>query len=175
MGEIPDHLKPDLRVLFVGYNPGETSARTRHHYAGPGNQFWRLLHEAGITERLYAPTEDYLLLNSGFGFTNLVARSSPSSSDLSPAEMTAGARLLREKVARCRPRLVCFLGKEVYRRYAGLKTSTPLEYGPVETAVQVPGTAEFVAPNPSGRSTIPYQEKLAVFRELKDYLNNLGC
>lgn len=174
MTGIPDHLATELRVLFVGYNPGITSARAGHHYAGPGNQFWRLLEDAGITERLYAPEEDYLLLNSGFGFTNLVARKSPSSSDLSPAEMTAGAALLRNKIARCRPRLVCFLGKEVYRRYAGLKTSTAIAYGLVREGAQVPGTVEFVAPNPSGRSTVPYREKLAVFRALKQCLIELS-
>lgn len=173
MGEIPDHLATNLRVLFVGYNPGKTSALVGHHYAGPGNQFWRLLADAGITERRYAPEEDLLLLQSGFGFTNLVARWSPGSSDLTPAEMTAGAARLREKVVRCRPRLICFLGKEVYRRYAGLKTNTAIAYGPARPPAQVPGTAEFVAPNPSGRSTVPYAEKLAAFRALKVCLNEI--
>lgn len=173
MGEIPDHLAAGLRVLFIGYNPGETSARVGHHYAGPGNQFWRLLADAGITERRYAPAEDHLLLQSGFGFTNLVARSSPGSSDLTSAEMTDGAARLREKVSCCRPRLVCFLGKEVYRRYAGLKTNTAIDYGPAPPPSQVPGTAEFVAPNPSGRSTIPYAEKLAAFRALKSCLDEI--
>src|SRR6266849_4721033 len=36
------------RVLFVGINPSLRSEQVGHHFAGPGNPFWRLLHEARI-------------------------------------------------------------------------------------------------------------------------------
>lgn len=173
MNEIPDHLNSDLRVLFVGYNPGNRSSQVRHHYAGHSNQFWRLLWEAGLTERQYRAEEDGLLLQAGYGFTNLVARPSGSSSELTPTEMAAGATLLREKIAHCRPRLVCFLGKEVYRRYANRKSTEPITYGRVREGTLNHGIAEFVAPNPSGRSTVPYAEKLAAFGQLQDYLKTL--
>lgn len=61
----------------------------------------------------------------------------------------------------------CFLGKEVYRRYAGLKSGMPINYGLVDKGI-FPGITEYVAPNPSGRSTIPYSEKLSVFSRLYD-------
>jgi len=50
---LPDYLDYNLRVLFVGYNPGERAAALGHHYAGRNNQFWRLIYDAGLTGRLY--------------------------------------------------------------------------------------------------------------------------
>ncbi|PYO17629.1 MAG: hypothetical protein DMD85_23055, partial [Candidatus Rokuibacteriota bacterium] len=41
-------LCPKPRILFVGINPSLTSARVGHHFAGPGNPFYRLLHAAGF-------------------------------------------------------------------------------------------------------------------------------
>jgi len=167
---LPDYLACNLKVLFVGYNPGERSAALQHHYAGRGNQFWRLLHEAGLTGRLYLPEEDNLLLLEGYGLTNLVPRPSKSSSDLSSVEMRAGAAQLRQKLAQYFPGVVCFLGKEVYRKYAGLKTGMPVVYGPIAGKGEFPDIREFVAPNPSGRNTVPYAEKLAAFQQLRDFV-----
>lgn len=50
---LPDHLRPGLRILFVGINPGVRSAQTGHHFAGHSNRFWKLLYESGlVTEPL---------------------------------------------------------------------------------------------------------------------------
>jgi len=43
-----DRVGPDLRVLFVGINPGMRSAAVGHHFAGPSNRFWKLLHESAL-------------------------------------------------------------------------------------------------------------------------------
>ena len=45
---LPARLGPKPRILFVGINPSLTSARVGHHFAGPGNPFYRLLHAAGF-------------------------------------------------------------------------------------------------------------------------------
>lgn len=171
MKGLPDYLDYNMKVLFVGYNPGERSANLGHHYAGRGNQFWRLLCDAGFTDRLYRPEEDSLLLAEGYGLTNLVGRPSKSSADLSPGEMREGAVDLRRKVEQYRPGLVCFLGKDVYRKYAGLKSTDKIGYGPVPEVNRIQSVKEFVAPNPSGRSTIPYSEKLLFFRSLKEIIS----
>lgn len=172
MSGLPDYLDYNLRVLFVGYNPGERAASLGHHYAGRGNRFWRLMYESGLTERLYRPEEDGMLLHRGFGLTNLVPRPSRSSSDLTPGEMLAGAAGLRKKIALYRPEVVCFLGKEVYRKYAGVKSGTPVRYGPVYCGEGDSGVIEFVAPNPSGRSTVPYDEMLQAFHRLRDFVES---
>lgn len=164
---LPDYLDYNLKIVFVGYNPGERSACLGHHYAGRGNQFWRLLYDAGLTERLYRPEEDLLLLSLGYGLTNLAPRPSRSSSDLGSVEKKEGAADLRRKVAEYRPRLVCFLGKEVYRWYTGKRQGDPVEYGLVSEMQVFPDIAEYIAPNPSGRSTLPYKFKLNCFLQLR--------
>lgn len=166
MNTLPDYLEYNLKVIFVGYNPGENAAVLGHHYAGRGNQFWRLLYDSGLTPRLYMPQEDSSLLQLGYGLTNIVARPSRSSSDLGKKEMQAGAEILRGKISRYKPQLVCLLGKEVYRHYAGLSSSTSFNFGTATTVI-VPGVKEFIAPNPSSRSTIPYDVKLNYFRQIK--------
>src|SRR5687768_18516687 len=64
---IPDVIAPDLNVLFCGINPGLYSGATGHHFARPGNRFWPSLHGAGFTRRLLDPSEERLLLASGYG------------------------------------------------------------------------------------------------------------
>ena len=43
-----DRIRPGVRVLFVGINPGVRSALTGHHFAGFSNRFWKLLYESGL-------------------------------------------------------------------------------------------------------------------------------
>ena len=171
MQGIPDHLDHNLKILFVGYNPGERSAETRHHYAGRNNQFWRLLYDSGLTARLVPSDEDYLLpKEEGYGLTNIVARPSKSSSDLKRTEMQEGADILKRKIMEFQPRIVCLLGKDVYRNYAGLKATAPVQYGPVVQNVLHADIKEYVGPNPSGRNVITYAAKLSYFKELKNLL-----
>ncbi|MGE5474415.1 MAG: mismatch-specific DNA-glycosylase [Ignavibacteriales bacterium] len=167
IGALPDYLENNLKIIFIGYNPGERSASVRHHYAGYGNQFWKLLFESGLTSKLYKADEDSLLLKEGYGLTNIIERSSKSSSDLSSKEMKSGAKVLREKIIKFKPIVACFLGKEIYRQYAGLKSGIEIPYGLIEKSNVSPFTRDYVAYNPSGRSFVPYQEKLMVFQDLK--------
>lgn len=163
----PDLLAPDLDVLFVGINPGRKSAADGHNFAGPGNHFWRLLHDSGWTPRRYEPHEEGQLLSHGIGITNVVSRASRGEDDLTWDELVAGGVKLRETIGRLRPRVVAMLGKNVYRAYAGLRRSAAVEWGRQEKSV-VDGIIEFVAPNPSARSTIPYEQRLAAYRALRD-------
>ncbi|MHB8576273.1 MAG: mismatch-specific DNA-glycosylase, partial [Dehalococcoidia bacterium] len=71
---LPTHLRPNLDLVLCGCNPGLFSAAVGHYFARPGNAFWRLLAEARITPRLYAPDEDSDLLDLGIGLMDVVAR-----------------------------------------------------------------------------------------------------
>lgn len=163
---VPDVLAPGLAVVFVGLNPGRHSAAAGHHFAGPANHFWRLLAEAGFTPRQLAPSDDRLLPRWGIGITNLVSRPTRGEADLDWDEMLAAARDLRRKMADYRPRVVALLGKQVYRAYAGLARSAPVAWG-LQPRQTVAGILEFLAPNPSPRSTVPYEERLRLFRDLR--------
>ena len=97
-----DLLRPDLKLLFCGYNPSLRSGATGCHYAHPGNRFWRVLHAAGITERLYKPEEDEALLDRGIGFTNLCPRPTRRADELTREEILAGSDALEATLERLR-------------------------------------------------------------------------
>jgi mismatch-specific thymine-DNA glycosylase len=169
---LPDYLDFNLKIIFVGYNPGEKSAILGQHYAGRGNQFWKLLFESGLTSRLYKPEESQQLLSEGYGLTNIVSRPSKSSSDLTLKEMEEGAIELNKKMQKFKPLIICFLGKEIYRKYENLKPSTPINYG-IAYSSSNKQIILYIAPNPSGRSTIPYTMKLDIFKKLYTIIKTL--
>ena len=94
---VDDLLGPDLRLLFVGINPGLWTAAVNAHFARPGNRFWPALHQAGITTRLVdasagLPDEDAAdLRRRGVGITNLVNVATARADELTRAELRAGA------------------------------------------------------------------------------------
>ena len=143
---LDDVVATGLVVVFAGINPSLYSAATGRHFARPGNRFWPALHLAGWTPRLLHPSEQLELPSYGVGVTNLVPRATATAAELVPAELVAGARALREKLADWRPGAVAFLGVTAYRvgfgdRRAGLGRQ------PVDVA---PGVQTWVLPNPSG-------------------------
>src|ERR1700746_656982 len=97
--DVPDVLPPGLRIVFVGINPGRVSAAARAHFANPRNDFWRLLHAAGLTSRLYEPPEQFALLAEGIGVTNAAYRTTPGSGDLRRADFAGSAERL-ESISR---------------------------------------------------------------------------
>ena len=54
MPRLRPRLCPRPRILFVGINPSLRSAEVGHHFAGPGNPFWRLLHAAALVPEQFA-------------------------------------------------------------------------------------------------------------------------
>lgn len=155
-------------MLLVGINPGLRSAEVGHHFAGHGNPFWRLLHAAGLTPVLLAPTEDRRLAEYGIALTNLCARPTRSAADLRPAEIETGRRLLARKVARLRPRAVAFVGLSLYQWYFRVARSG----GPGPKPEQIAGAPVFVVPNPSGlNASFPgFRHKLPWFQALADFV-----
>src|SRR5213079_1338203 len=100
---LPDVIAPNLRVLFCGINPGLWSAAVGHHFARPGNRFWKVLHAAGFTEELLSPSDERRLLRVGVGVTNLVSRATASAAELDRDELRRGGRNLARKIRRLRP------------------------------------------------------------------------
>jgi TDG/mug DNA glycosylase family protein len=142
---VRDVIGPGLKILFCGINPGLYSGATGHHFARPGNRFWPTLYGAGFTPRLLDPSEEWELLDLGYGITNLVARATATADELAPAELLAGRKRLERKVKRHRPYTVAVLGIGAYRTAFGERTAT---LGPQEKSIA--GAALWVLPNPSG-------------------------
>jgi TDG/mug DNA glycosylase family protein len=142
---LPDVIASGLTVLFCGINPGLYSAAVGHHFARPGNRFWPALHSGGFTKRLLTPNEDGLLLESGYGLTNLVARATAGADELSTAELIAGMQLLERKIHRYAPRWIAILGVGAYRSAFGRPRA-----GLGEQSESLAGAEIWVLPNPSG-------------------------
>jgi double-stranded uracil-DNA glycosylase len=106
---LPDQLRIDLRLVFVGTAASTRSASVGHYYAHPGNRFWRALHEAGITPRRYQPGEFSALLELGIGFTDL--SKSGAGMDHQIARQSFAVADFRVKIARYRPKTIAFTSK----------------------------------------------------------------
>src|SRR3954462_737844 len=68
---LPDVLVPGLALVFCGTAPSPTSAARGAYYAGPGNRFWDILAETGLTPRLLAPEDYPVLPQFGIGLTDI--------------------------------------------------------------------------------------------------------
>jgi double-stranded uracil-DNA glycosylase len=167
-----DRIRPGVRVLLVGINPGVRSALTGHHFAGYSNRFWKLLHQAGLVPELLSPEQDDDLPEWGFGITNLVPRPTPGIGDLRPEEYEAGRAALLRKIRRYKPAVVALVGVTLYRALFGSKSAR------VALGLQDDtwgGARVFVLPNPSGRNAnYSYEEMLEAFRALHAWLERGG-
>jgi TDG/mug DNA glycosylase family protein len=161
---IPDVIGPGVRYLFVGINPGLWSGATGHHFARPGNRFWPTLHGAGFTPHLLAPDDDATLMALGIGITNLVNRATAKASQVSDAELRAGAARLRGTIERHRPLAVAVLGVSAYRMAFGDPAAA---IGPVTEPLA--GAELWVLPNPSGLNA-HYQlpQLVDLFRQFRE-------
>lgn len=92
-----------------------------HHYAGPGNHFWKCLYLSGLTHEQMNAEEDFKLLDYGIGFTNMVQRATKGSADLTRKEIKEGSHLLHEKLRRYRPKIAVFNGKLIFEVFSGKK------------------------------------------------------
>jgi TDG/mug DNA glycosylase family protein len=169
-----DCIRPPVRVLFVGINPGVRSSQTGHHFAGYSNRFWKLLYESRLVDEPITYADDRRLPEWGFGITNLVPRPTPGIDTLRAEEYVAGARALRRKIRRVKPEIVVFTGvtlfRAVFERRAPVKISVGLQ------RERIDGAAVFVLPNPSGRNAnYSYGEMLAAFRRLRRLLGTGGA
>ena len=155
------------RILFVGINPSLTSGRVGHHFAGPGNPFWRLLRAAGIVPEALTHQEDLRLVEFQLALTNLCARATRSAAELTTAEMERGRRLLARKIARLKPAVVAFVGLTLYQRYFGLAHSG----GAGAKEERISGARVFVVPNPSGlNAAFPgFRHKLVWYEQLREF------
>ena len=163
-----DRIRPGVRVLFVGINPGVRSALTGHHFAGFSNRFWKLLYESRLVPEPIGFQDDDRLPEWGYGITNIVPRATPGIDTLEKQEYVNGRVRLRRKVLRYRPTVVAAVGVTVFRALF------PERRGQVALGRQperIGDSTVFVLPNPSGRNAnYSYKEMLAAFSLLRKAL-----
>jgi TDG/mug DNA glycosylase family protein len=161
--DVPDVLAPGLRVIFCGINPGRVSAAARAHFANPRNDFWRVLHDAGFTPRLFAPDAQFELLELGYGVTNAAYRTTPGSGDLRRADFAGSAERLERIAYDLRPHTIAFVGKEAYRGTFGDRPALGSQDR------RLGDTLLFVLPSTSSaNAAVPYAERLRWFAALAE-------
>lgn len=165
--KVPDWVGPDLRLLFVGINPGLWTAATQTHFAYPGNRFYPALLKAGIIERdldradgMSEADRDYFL-SRGLGITNVAHRTTAKASELSRSELRSGGEKLREFITDHQPRVVAVAGITAYRTAFDRPKAV---MGRQEDTLE--GVELWVVPNPSGLNAHETVDSLAVaYRE----------
>ena len=145
-----DLLAEDLVLIVCGSAAGTRSARLGQYYAVPGNKFWRTLARTGLTPRALAPAQWRELLAYGIGLTDLVKRQSGGDAEIDFRR--AGRRALAHKIARLRPRMLCFNGKRAASEFLGRRA---VAYG--LQPERIGATRIFVAPSTSGAANGAWQ------------------
>ena len=162
---MPDILGPGLRLVFCGINPGFRSADVGAHFANPRNDFWRLLADAGFTPRPLDPSEQWSLLELGYGLTNAAPRTTQESGDLRRADFAGSAERLKQIAGELRPEGLAFVGKAAYEGAFRERPGLGLQNRPLA------GTWLFVLPSTSpANAAVSYEERLRWFVALHDHL-----
>jgi mismatch-specific thymine-DNA glycosylase len=156
-----------MKLILVGCNPGDRSARVGHYYAGRGNEFWPLLYESGIIPELIDHRNDKRLIEFGIGLTDLVKRSTRGVEELERQDYAEGRILLAQKLEEYAPRVVAFNGKITYEKFA----QRPCKFG-LQTG-KLYGAHVFVLPSSSARNALGAGVKLRYFRKLGELLKRL--
>lgn len=176
---LPLRLQPGLRLAFIGYNPGLTSAREGHYYAYRGNVFWRQLSASGLTGRPLGHEDDALLPDeAGIGFTDLCRRPTLRASELTPAEIAEGALRLHRELLRYQPRYAVFSGRGIYQHYGrhalGLSTAELAQRGYGPQPERIGATVPWVIPSSSGLASRWHGERMEQLRALAAELEAEG-
>jgi len=148
---VPDLIGDDLRLLFVGINPGLWTAATQTHFAHRGNRFYPALFKARIIDwevdrsAGFTAADGERFIARGLGITNLVNRATARAAELAATELRRGRQRLEALVRRAQPAVVAVAGVTAYR------TAFSLPKAALGRQEEPFGSAELWAvPNPSG-------------------------
>ena len=166
---LPDYLRKDLDLVLIGLNPGLYSAQVGRYFARKQNRFWTALSASGLVPELVGPGDEQRLVDWGIGLTDVVKRPTGGIHELSAEEFQHGARMLRRKIQRYAPRLVCFNGLTGYRVCCQTKAG---QVG--RQTEQFGGAQVFVLPSTSPRNAhYSLQDIIEAMQELKQYRDEL--
>lgn len=163
---LPDFLDENLRLLFVGMNPGLYSAWYGMYFANPRNRFWSLVKHLGIVSELVGPGDEaYLLKVFRIGFTDLVKRPTSQWAEVTEDEKRKGVKDLLAKIERFRPKRICFVGLGAARAVLGAQAC------PGPAPVTLLSSRVFVLPSTSPRQKCYSQAGLTdLARSFREWL-----
>jgi mismatch-specific thymine-DNA glycosylase len=168
MRTLPDYLRKGMKMILVGINPSDRSARVGHYYAGRGNLFWPILYESGVIPEPLGYEDDRRIIEFGIGMTDLVKRPTRGVEEIERQEFAEGRVLLAQKIEDLRPRVVAFNGKTAYEKFAGRTCKLGLQ------KARLYGASVFVLPSSSGQNAgTTLAVKKRYFKKLADLLKSL--
>ncbi len=113
-------ISKNARILFVGINPHPGSFRRGVPFSN-NKMFWYLLNQAGLIQETETDLKNDQLLKRiydqkflqayALNLVNLVDRPTIDVTRLKKGEEQTGIRRALRIIRRCRPRVVCFIGK----------------------------------------------------------------
>jgi TDG/mug DNA glycosylase family protein len=142
---LEDLLRPGLRLVVCGSAAGTRSAQLKAYYAGPGNKFWRILHEVGLTPERLEPPDWRQLDRLHIGLTDMAKAHFGMDVQLPAGSFDPGR--LREAIERYEPAALAFNGKKAAQVFYG---RPKVDYGLQET---IGGTAIWVLPSTAGAAS----------------------
>ena len=169
MERLPDLLRDDLKLVFVGTAAGQRSADVGHYYAHPGNRFWRTIHEIGITPRRYQPHEFPSLLDLGIGFTDMCKTG--AGMDHTALNFPIDVPAFRKKMQQYRPKTIAFTSKKAASLFYGRPTKAiALGRQPLDPDFPRDFPGVFVLASPSGAASGHWS--VQPWRELSDWVRD---
>jgi mismatch-specific thymine-DNA glycosylase len=160
MRTLPDHLRKGMKLVIVGCNPSESSARVGHYYAGRDNQFWPILYEGGVVPEPFDYHDDKRVIEFGVGLTDLVKRPTKTTAELKREDFAEGRIVLSQKLEEFAPHVVAFNGKIVYENFAQRKCNFGIQ------KQLLYGARVYVLPETGGPALTGKAEKLGHFKKL---------
>ena len=153
---LKDIVTENLDVIFCGTAKGEASARKGFYYAGPGNKFYSILHQAGFTPTKLEPTDCYEINKYNIGLTDLVHTEFGNDNEISDESYDVEGFIA--KMEKYQPKYIAFNSKKGASFVLGFKGITKLvDYGLQDKII---GKSKlFVLPSTSGSARRYWDEK----------------
>ena len=92
---VDDLIGENVRMLFVGINPGLWTAAVNAHFARAGNRFWPALHAAGITpyrvdaSKGMSDEDRDMVVSHGIAISNIVPMATARADELDAAQLNS--------------------------------------------------------------------------------------
>ncbi len=157
-----------LRMLIVGKTPSPASVETGHYFQGRmGRGLWKRLDEAEVLRPVPGLFPDELLLEQGFGLTDICKLPRPFGEEPSEEEYREGWERVGPLLTKLRPRVLAFVYKgaldKVLRYCYGWEHKSC--YGFNDDLMRTFGRRVFAVPLPGVACTA---------REARRYMQDLG-
>lgn len=163
---LKDVLTYDLDVVFCGTAKGVASALKGFYYAGPGNKFYKVLHQAGFTPHKLEPKDCYNINQFKIGLTDLVHTEFGNDNTISNESFDVNSFIFKMK--KYQPKYIAFNSKKGASFFLGYKGNTKLvNYGLQDRTI---GKSKIIVlPSTSGNARRFWDDKY--WHELKSLID----